>query len=73
VRPIKPEDAPQHIEFFNSLDPVDVHYRYVHDDARAAPSQLARFTQIDYDREMAFIATRSCRAAAGRPWRWRVR
>jgi GNAT superfamily N-acetyltransferase len=23
------------------------------------PSQLARFTQIDYDREMAFIATRS--------------
>jgi acetyltransferase len=57
VRPIKPEDAPQHIEFFNSLDPVDVHYRMFMMMRELRPSQLARFTQIDYDREMAFIAT----------------
>jgi acetyltransferase len=29
------------------------------------PSQLARFTQIDYDREMAFIATRAGIDGAG--------
>jgi len=58
VRPIKPEDGPQHIEFFNSLDPVDIHYRMFMMVRELRPSQLARFTQIDYDREMAFIATR---------------
>jgi acetyltransferase len=58
LRPIKPEDGPQHIEFFNSLDPVDVHYRMFMMVRELRPSQLARFTQIDYDREMAFIATR---------------
>ena len=57
VRPIKPEDGPQHIEFFNSLDPEDVHYRMFMMVRELRPSQLARFTQIDYDREMAFIAT----------------
>ena len=58
VRPIKPEDGPQHIEFFNSLDPLDVRFRMFMMVRELRPSQLARFTQIDYDREMAFIATR---------------
>jgi acetyltransferase len=34
------------------------------------PDQLARFTQIDYDREMAFIATRPGRTAMPKRWAW---
>lgn len=58
LRPIKPEDAPQHVEFFNALDPEDVRMRMFVRMRELSPSQLARMTQIDYDREMAFIATR---------------
>ncbi|SDX40567.1 acetyltransferase [Collimonas sp. OK242] len=58
LRPIKPEDGQAHIAFFNALDPEDVRYRMFVGMRALQPSQLARFTQIDYDREMAFIATR---------------
>lgn len=58
LRPIKPEDGPQHIEFANSLSQQDVRFRMFYPARILAPAQLARFTQIDYDREMAFIATR---------------
>jgi acetyltransferase len=58
VRPIRPEDAPAHVEFFESLDPVDVRTRFMTTVRALTPRQLARFTQIDYDREMAFIASR---------------
>ncbi|HEY0845415.1 MAG TPA: GNAT family N-acetyltransferase [Noviherbaspirillum sp.] len=65
VRPIKPEDAPQHVEFFNSLDPEDVRMRMFVRMRELSPAQLARMTQIDYDREMAFVATR--RRPDGKP------
>lgn len=58
LRPIRPEDAPAHLEFFDALTPDDVRYRMFVRVRELTPSQLARFTQIDYDREMAFIATR---------------
>lgn len=58
LRPIKPEDAPQHVAFFNALDPEDVRMRMFVRMRELSPAQLARMTQIDYDREMAFIATR---------------
>ena len=58
LRPIKPEDGAAHVAFFNALDPEDVRYRMFIRMRELQPSQLARFTQIDYDREMAFIATR---------------
>lgn len=57
LRPVKPEDGTQHIEFFNALDPEDVRYRLFTHMREIPRSQLARLTQIDYDREMAFIAT----------------
>ena len=57
LRPIRPEDGPQHLEFFNALDPEDVRFRMFMRMRELQPSQLARLTQIDYDREMAFIAT----------------
>jgi acetyltransferase len=58
LRPIRPDDAGAHIAFFNQLDPEDVRLRMFGRMRDLSPAQLARFTQIDYDREMAFIATR---------------
>ena len=59
LRPIRPEDGPAHLAFFDALTPDDVRYRMFVRVRELQPSQLARFTQIDYDREMAFIATRT--------------
>ncbi|MGI4721348.1 MAG: GNAT family N-acetyltransferase [Janthinobacterium lividum] len=59
LRPIRPEDAPAHQDFFHALTPEDVHFRMFGMMRELTPSQLARFTQIDYSREMAFIATRA--------------
>jgi acetyltransferase len=58
IRPIRPEDAPAHTAFFDRLTPEDVRLRMFMRMRELSPAQLARFTQIDYDREMAFIATR---------------
>jgi acetyltransferase len=59
LRPIMPEDAPAHTAFFAALTPEDVRLRMFVRMRELTPAQLARFTQIDYDREMAFIATRA--------------
>jgi acetyltransferase len=58
LRPVKPEDSDQYIAFFNALDPKDVAYRNFIRAPGLEEGQLARLTQIDYDREMEFIATR---------------
>jgi acetyl-CoA synthetase (ADP-forming)/acetyltransferase len=65
LRPIRPEDAPQHQVFFNALDADDVRLRFFSAMRELPPAQLARLTQIDYDRAMAFIATRI--GADGKP------
>lgn len=56
VRPIRPEDEMQHRHFLESLDPQDVRLRIFYSRHDLPRSELARLTQIDYDREMAFIA-----------------
>ena len=65
LRPIRPEDAPAHVRFFSRLDPDDVRLRFFSAMKELPPTQLARLTQIDYDRAMAFIATRT--GADGQP------
>jgi acetyltransferase len=59
LRPIRPEDEPEHRRFFNRLDAQDIRFRFFGQIRQLPHSQIARFTQIDYDREMAFIATRT--------------
>jgi acetyltransferase len=56
LRPIRPEDAAAQKELFTQLDPEDVRFRFFNRVREMPRSQLARTTQIDYDREMAFIA-----------------
>ncbi len=65
LRPIRPEDSAAHLRFVQQLAPDDVRFRMFIGMRSLPAAQLARFTQIDYDREMAFIATRS--GADGQP------
>jgi acetyltransferase len=58
IRPIRPEDAEQHGVFFHRLSPQDIRYRFFTAMREMSPEQMARLTQVDYDREMAFIAVR---------------
>jgi acetyltransferase len=57
VRPIRPEDAPAHKAFAAHLTPEDLRFRFLGVVRDIPPSEVARLTQIDYDREMAFIAS----------------
>lgn len=56
LRPIRPEDEPQHARFLDGVDAEDLRLRFFYAVRVVSHNQLARFTQIDYDREMAFIA-----------------
>jgi len=58
LRPIRPEDEPQHRVFLDSCDTKDIRFRFFGLVRQFSHTQLARFSQIDYNREMAFIATR---------------
>jgi acetyltransferase len=55
LRPIWPEDAPLLDEFFNRLSREDIRLRFFTPIHEMSPSLRARLTQIDYDREMAFV------------------
>ena len=58
IRPIRPEDAEQHAAFFHRLSPQDIRYRFFSAMRELSPEQMARLTQVDYDREIAFVAVR---------------
>ena len=58
IRPIRPEDAAAHAGFFTRLSPEDIRYRFFSAMRELSPEQIARMTQVDYDREMAFVAVR---------------
>jgi acetyltransferase len=57
IRPIKPEDADLEIEFVRKLTPETKYLRFMNTMRELPPAMVARLTQIDYDREMAFVAT----------------
>ncbi|MBG0790352.1 MAG: bifunctional acetate--CoA ligase family protein/GNAT family N-acetyltransferase [Desulfovibrionaceae bacterium] len=58
LRPIRPEDEETHRLFLGSLTDEDLRLRFFGVVQREFDHKdIARFTQIDYDREMAFIAT----------------
>ena len=56
IRPIKPEDAPLFDALFSTLSPESIYFRFFSPLKRISPEMLARFTQIDYDRDMALVA-----------------
>ena len=62
LRPVVPEDEPAFQAGFAKLTPEEVRLRFFVPMKTLSHVQAARFTQIDYDREMALILTE-----AGRP------
>lgn len=57
LRPIRPEDETAHYAFLSRMSEQDLIYRFFHYVKQIPRRDMARLTQIDYDREMAFIAT----------------
>ncbi len=58
IRPIRPEDAAAHAALMGRLTPEDIRYRFFAQLRELSREQIARMTQIDYDREIAFVAIR---------------
>ncbi|MFN4005359.1 MAG: GNAT family N-acetyltransferase [Hylemonella sp.] len=56
LRPIRPEDEAQHLAFLQRLTPEDIRLRVFYSRRSIERSELARLVQIDYEREMAFVA-----------------
>jgi len=55
MRPVRPEDAPAFTRLSARMAPEDVRLRFFSPFKTLPPVLLARLTQIDYDREMAFV------------------
>jgi acetyltransferase len=56
IRPIRPEDEALYTAFFARLTPEDLRLRFFSVQPDLSHRFLARLTQIDYAREMAFVA-----------------
>jgi acetyltransferase len=56
IRPIRPEDAESEQQFVSRLSERSKAFRFMGTLNELTPAMLARFTQIDYEREMAFVA-----------------
>lgn len=56
IRPIRPEDAGIESAFVDGLSDRSRHMRFFSQARSLSPTMLARFTQVDYERELALIA-----------------
>lgn len=56
LRPIRPEDGQRLRQFYSKATPADMRLRFFMARREVSHSELARYSQIDYDREMTFIA-----------------
>lgn len=56
IRPIRPEDAMLEKDFVHRLSERTKYFRFMQALQELTPEMIVRFTQIDYDREMAFVA-----------------
>ena len=67
LRPIKPEDGERLQAFYAMATTADMRLRFFMFRREVPPSELARYSQIDYDREMTFIALGPRDAGGRRP------
>ncbi len=66
LRPIRPEDAANLQRLMHELSPQTRYFRFVSAISELPPRMLARYTQIDYDREVALVAIVPSEAAPAR-------
>ena len=55
LRPILPEDEPIHADFISRVSKEDLYKRFFSDVGEFNHEALANLTQIDFDREIAFV------------------
>ena len=56
MRAIRPDDAGRERAFVAAMSETSRYYRFMHSVAALSDDMIARFTQLDYDREMALLA-----------------
>ena len=56
IRPVRPEDEPLYPPFLRKITPDDMRLRFFAPIREFSHQSIARFTQIDYARAMAFVA-----------------
>jgi acetyltransferase len=56
IRPIRPADEHLYAAFLAKLSPEDIRFRFLAPRKEFSHKTIARFTQIDYSRAMAFVA-----------------
>jgi len=56
LRPIRPDDADRERAFVATMSDASRYSRFQHSVSALSPEMIARFTQLDYDREMALVA-----------------
>ncbi|CAN5419939.1 GNAT family N-acetyltransferase [soil metagenome] len=67
LRPIRPDDAEMLQQFVRGMSPQSRYFRFASALNELSPRMLARYTLIDYDREMALIAVKPAPADAVGP------
>jgi acetyltransferase len=55
MRPMRPEDTELELAFFRGLSERSRYHRFMQHLPELPPRMLARFTQLDYDRELALV------------------
>ena len=58
LRPMRPEDVEREQRFFDSLSEQSRYQRFMQYMPKLPAHMLARFTQLDYDRELALVAVK---------------
>jgi acetyltransferase len=58
VRPIRPEDAPLLVEFFNGLSEASIVFRFLGPLKTLPPEWVNHFTRIDYTQDVALVAVK---------------
>jgi acetyltransferase len=56
VRPVRPEDTEMERRFIASMSEQTRYFRFFYRLHELTPAMLGRFTQVDYDRELALVA-----------------
>lgn len=57
LRPIRPEDAEALQDMVKNMSSEARYFRFMHAINELSPQMMAQFTKLDYDRQMAFVAT----------------
>ncbi|MFK7892312.1 MAG: GNAT family N-acetyltransferase [Granulosicoccus sp.] len=57
LRPIRPDDAAALKNLVQGMSAESRYFRFMHAVNELSPQMVARFTKLDYDRQMAFVAT----------------